>query len=120
MADRLLFIGWGSPVRGAETRALENFNDAMGLLGRMQQDGRIEGFNVALLTPNSELNGFVTIAGSAAQITALQSDEEFQRLTVMSTLCVDGIRHIQGYTNEGVAQQMALYTDAITRIPQHA
>ena len=79
MADRLLFIGWGTPVRGCEGRAMESFNDAMGLLGRMQQEGRIEGFNVVLLTPNSDLNGFVTVEGSAEQITALRDDEEFQR-----------------------------------------
>jgi hypothetical protein len=120
MADRMLFIGWGSPVRGGEARALENFSDAMGMLGRMQQEGRIEGFNVALLAPNSDLDGFVTIEGSAEQISALRSDEEFQRLTVMSTLCVDGIRHIEGYTNEGVAQQMALYAQAIEQVPQRA
>jgi hypothetical protein len=41
MADRMLFIGWGAPVRGLEERGLEVFNDAIGLLGRMQQDGRI-------------------------------------------------------------------------------
>ena len=47
MADRMLFIGWGTPVRGREERGLEVFNEALGLLGRMEQDGRIEGFDVA-------------------------------------------------------------------------
>lgn len=120
MADRLLFIGWGTPVRGAEGRALETFNEAMGLLGRMQQDGRIEGFNVMLLEPNSDLGGFITVLGSGAQISALRADAEFQRNTVDATLAVDGIRHIEGYTNEGVAQQMALYTEAISQVPQRA
>jgi hypothetical protein len=31
MADRLLFIGWGTPIPGREERALEVFNDTMGL-----------------------------------------------------------------------------------------
>jgi hypothetical protein len=103
-----------------ETRALENFNDAMGLLGRMQQEGRIEGFSVALQSPNSDLDGFVTIEGRAAQISALREDEEFQRLTTISTLCVDGVRHIDGYTNEGVASQLTMYTEALEQIPQRA
>ena len=53
MADRLLFIGWGPPVRGREERALEVFNESVGLYGRLQQDGRIDSFDVSLLRPNA-------------------------------------------------------------------
>jgi hypothetical protein len=118
MADRMLLIGWGSPVRGLEERALEVFNDAMGLLGRMQQDGRIESFNVVLLEPNSDLDGYIEIQGTSDQITSLRSDEEFQRNTIDATLSVDRIRHIEGYCNEGVAQQMSMYTEAISKVAQ--
>ena len=52
MADRVLFIGWGTPVRGREERALEVFNESLGLYGRMQQEGRIESFDVTLLGAN--------------------------------------------------------------------
>ena len=62
----------------------------------------------------------VTVEGSAEQITALRDDEEFQRNTINATLSVDGIRHIEGYTNEGVARQMTLYTEALSQIPQRA
>ena len=120
MADRVLFIGWGNPVRGAEHRALESFNEAMGLLGRMQQDGRMEGFDVALLEPNADLGGYVTVRGTADQIAGLRADEEFQRSTINAQLSVEGIRHIEGYTNEGVATQMALYQAAIAQVPQRA
>jgi hypothetical protein len=120
MADRMLFIGWGNPVRGAEERALEAFNDALGLLGRMQQDGRIEGFDVALLAPNADLGGYIAVQGSAEQIDGVRADEEFQRNTLNSQLAVEGIRHIEGYTNEGVAGQMALFQEAISRVPQRA
>ena len=120
MADRVLFIGWGSPVRGSEGRGLEVFNEALGLLGRMQQDNRIEGFDVCLLEPNGQLNGFVTARGSAAQIDALRADEEFQRSTIDAAMIVDNLRHIEGYTNEGVARQMAMYQEAISQVPQRA
>ena len=49
MADRMLLIAWGAPVRGLESRAIEVFNEALGILGRMQQDGRIEGFDAGAL-----------------------------------------------------------------------
>jgi len=58
MADRVLFISWGTAVRGREERGLEIFNEAVGILGRMQEEGRIEKFDVVLLDPNGELNGY--------------------------------------------------------------
>ena len=116
MADRVLFVGWTEAARGAEERALEAFNEGIGLAGRMQQDGRIEGFDVILLEPNSDLGGCLLIRGTAEQIAAVRADEEFQRNTIKAQLAVDGIRHIEGYTNEGIAAQMAMYQEAIAQV----
>ena len=120
MADRLLFISWGETVRGREDRALEVFNDAMGILGRMQQEGRIEKFDAVLLSPNGDIDGYIEVHGTAQQIAAVREDEEFIRNTVDAELCVDRIRHIEGYANEGVARMMALYQEAIAKVPQRA
>jgi hypothetical protein len=111
-------ISWGEPVRGREERALETFNDAMGLYGRMQQDGRIESFDVVLLNPNNDLGGFIALKGSTEQISALDQDEEFMRNMIDAGLCVDNLRFATGFTNEGIARQMELYQDAIGKVPQ--
>ena len=118
MADRVLFISWDAAVRGREVRGLEVFNEAMGMLGRMQQEGRIESFDVAILTPNGDMNGFVVIHGSVEQIAAMRQDEEFLRSTADAMLIVDNLTHIEGYANEGVARQMAIYQEAIDKVPQ--
>jgi hypothetical protein len=120
MSDRMLLITWGTPARGVEERAVEVFNEALGILGRMQQDGRIEKFDVALLEPNGELGGFIAIHGTAEQIMALRLDDEFRRNTTDATLTVDGIRHLEGSVNEGVARQMGLYQQQLTQVPQRA
>jgi hypothetical protein len=120
MADQVLVISWGSAVRGREERGLEVFNEALGLAGRMQQDGRIEGFDVVLLDPNGELNGYLELHGSAEQLAGVRQDEEFQRNTIDASLIVDGLKHTLGYTNEGVARQIALYQEAVARVPQTA
>lgn len=120
MADRMLFISWGEAVRGREGRAIEVFNEAIGLLGRMQQDGRIESFDVALLAPNSDMNGYAAVHGSAAQIDALKQDEEFVRNTADASMIVENLRHIDGYTNEAVAHRMGIFQDAIAKVPQHS
>lgn len=120
MADRMLFIGWGDVARGREERALEVFNEALGILGRMEQDGRIEGFDVALLMPNAGLDGYMQVRGTAAQIAAVRDDPEFMRNTVDAGLVVDGLRHIEGFCNDGVARQMAMYSEATARVGQTA
>jgi len=120
MADRVLFIGWSTPVRGLEERGLEVFNEALGLYGRMQQDGRIEGFDVTLLDPNGGLNGYMALRGSADQLGAARADSEFRRILIDASLVVDSLRVIEGYTNEGIAQQMAMYQEAIAKVPQRA
>jgi hypothetical protein len=47
-----------------------------------------------------------------------RQDEEFLRGTADATLIVDNFRHIEGYSNEGVARQMAIYQQAIDKVPQ--
>lgn len=120
MADRVLFIGWGNPVPGREERGLEVFNEALGLLGRMQQDGRVDGFDVALLDPNTDLGGYVVVRGSAEQIAGVRADDEFRRNMIDASLIVENLRHIEGFTNEGVAREMAMYQEAIAKVPQSA
>jgi hypothetical protein len=120
MADRVLFIGWGTPVRGAEEHGLEVFNEALGLYGRMQQDGRIEAFDVILLDPNGYLGGCFLLRGSAEQMVAVRDDTDFQRVMIDAGLIVDDLRISEGFTNEGIAPQMALYQEAIAKIPQRA
>lgn len=120
MADRVLFISWGQVVRGAEERSLEVFNEALGILGRAQQDGRIERFDVVLLGPNTELDGFIQVFGTTEQLIALQASDEFERNTVDAQLCVDAISHVMGYCNDGVARMMGIYQEAVSKVPQRA
>jgi hypothetical protein len=120
MADRVLFISWASVVRGREERALENFNETMGLYGRMQQDGRIESFDVALLNPSSGVDGYIEIHGSAEQLATLKETEDFQRALADASLIVEDLKMVDGYTNAGIAKQMEIYTEAIAKVPQSA
>src|SRR5215211_4002382 len=51
MAEAALFIGWGAPISGREATGLEIFNESVEYWGRLQQEGRIESFEVVLLYP---------------------------------------------------------------------
>ena len=118
MADRVLFIGWGETIPGREERSLEVFNEAVGIIGRMQQEGRIEKFDVVLFGPNSDLGGYMQLQGTEDQIAAVKADDEFRRNTADAQLIVAGLRHLEGVVNEGVAGEMAIYQEAITKVPQ--
>jgi hypothetical protein len=120
MADRVLFIGWGNPIPGREERGLEVFTEALGILGRRQQEGQIEKFDVLLLKPNTVLNGCISIEGTVEQIDALQEDEEFRRNTVEANLVVEGLCHLEGFANEGVSTAMDMYREAAAKVPQTA
>jgi hypothetical protein len=120
MADRMIFMSWTGVVRGREERAVEVFNESMGYYGRAQQEGRIESFDAALLVPNSTLDGYIQIHGSAEQLSALKEDEGYLRLMIDAGMIIEGMQIADGYTNEAVAQQMALYQEAIAKVPQTA
>jgi len=116
MADRVLFIGWGSPVRGREERGLEVFDEAVGLYGRMQQEGRIERFDVVLLSPNAELGGYMELHGSAVQLAAVRESEDFRRTIADAAMIVDDMRMVEGYTETGVAREMEIYRESIAAL----
>lgn len=117
MADRALFVGFGAPVRGREERAVEVFGEFLGMLGRMQSDGRIEGMDVSLLDPHGgDLGGFFMVHGSQAQCAALQGDEEFRRACIDASLIVDNFGVVPASTGEAVGREMGLYGEAVAKV----
>src|SRR3954468_20663396 len=92
MANAGLFIGWGQVVRNRETRALEVFNDTMAYYASLEQDGKIESWEVVLLEPHGgDLAGYVLLRGSEDQMNAVRFDEEFARRTTRADLIVEGL-----------------------------
>jgi hypothetical protein len=120
MADRVLLFSWGMPVRGREERAIEVFNESVGLYGKMQQQGRIQGFDVTLLEPSGQMQGYAQLHGSEDQLNAVRGSEDFQRLIADAQLIVDDVRLVSGVTNAGVAQRMGTFQEAVAKVPQSA
>ena len=48
MAEAALLIGWGEVVRGREKAALKTYNEVMEYWNGLQNDGRIQNFDVAV------------------------------------------------------------------------
>jgi hypothetical protein len=117
MADRALFVGFGAPVRGREERAIEVFNEFVGMFGRLQSEGRIEGMDVSLLDPHGgDLGGFFMVHGSEEQCAALPNDEEFRRAVIDASLIVENFGVVPAVTGEGVVREMGMYGDAVKKV----
>ena len=117
MADRALFVGFGEPVRGREERAIEVFNDFVGMFGRMQSDGRIEGMDVCLLDPHGgDLGGFFMVHGDEARCAQLANDEEFRRGCIDAGLIVENFGVVPARTGEAVGAEMQMYADAVRKV----
>jgi hypothetical protein len=84
----------------------------------MQQDGRIESFDVALLDPNDGIDGYVALRGSAQQIAAVRQDDEFRRLMTDASLIVDRLQVVDGVCDKGVEKEIAIYQEAAAKVPQ--
>lgn len=108
MADSILFIGWSTPVRGRERQSLTVFQESVSYWGKLQSDGKIESFDVALLAPHGgDLNGFAILRGEGEKLDEVRRDEEFQRLLTRANLIVEGLGAVPGVTGDELAAQMS-------------
>jgi ribosomal protein S18 acetylase RimI-like enzyme len=109
----MIYIAWGPPAPGCEQRTLELLDEAIGLYGRMQQEGLIDSFDVGLMKPNGETDGFVVLRGTEEQLGLVGADERFRRSVVAAKAAVQGLRVYPGYANTGVAEQLARYRESV-------
>ena len=114
MAEAGLFIGWGAPVRGREAKGLEVFNESVEYWGRLQQEGRIENFELVLLYPHGgDLGGFALLRGTHEQLNDVGGDEEFLRLTARAGLIIERLGVVRAALGDGLEQQIGIYQQAV-------
>ena len=108
MATGALMIGWGPPVRGREQKSLQVFSEAIQYYVRLQQQGTIESFEPVILQYHGgDLQGFVLLRGDREKLSALQSNEEFMRLSNRAALIVDNFGIINAYIGEELQRVLA-------------
>jgi hypothetical protein len=120
MAERVLIISWGQPVRGREQHGLEVFGESVAYYNGLRDAGRVASFEVMILDPNGLMNGCMLLGGSHAQLDSVREEERFRRLMIDASLIVDDLRIAEGYGSDGIEEAMGLYADAVGRVPQMA
>jgi hypothetical protein len=108
MADSILFLGWGTPVRGREREAINVFQESVEYWGRLQGEGKVESLQVALLGPHGgDLNGFAVLQGEAESLDEVQRSEEWQVLITRANLIVESLGVVPGVVGDELGAQLS-------------
>ena len=93
MSNAALFIRWGAPITGRETKALEVFNAVLEYNGRLQKEGKIAGHHTYLATTGNQTSfgGFMVTEGEVAQLRAMVDSKEFMTLLLKAQHCVANV-----------------------------
>ncbi|BCI84306.1 hypothetical protein MTY66_59310 [Mycolicibacterium sp. TY66] len=114
MSETGIWIAWGLPTPGRELHALAALRDARGYLQALVDDGRIEGFDVTVLRPQTtELGGFIHIKGTRVQIDILRRTGDFERWATGIQLIADRVAFVDSWVDRGIDHAIELYEDAL-------
>jgi len=95
---------------------VEVFGESVAYWGELQAEGRIERFDVTLLSPYGDLNGFAVLHGTHEQFAELVEEERWIRSVVNAQLVIEDLRIIEGITGEALAEQMGIYREAASQM----
>jgi len=114
MAEAALCTHWGTPIPGREKQALKVFNETVQWWAGVQQEGKIERFDVTVLAPSGgEVAGFLVARGTAEQIDSLRRSKEYQQQLARAQLIATHLSVTDAYVDEGLAQIMSQYQEVI-------
>lgn len=113
MAGEELFIGWGPVVRGREQTAIKVFQETIEFHGKLQQDGKIDGFDAHLIAPHGgDLAGFIMLHGERSKLDDVRNSEDFERLIARAGSVVDQVGVLNAYSGEALGQTMGRFQAA--------
>jgi hypothetical protein len=112
MAIGALLVGWGEIIPGREKAAQATLNNAMQYIIRLQQEGKIDRFEVVALEPHgSDLNGFVFITGDRETVAQLRAEDEFVSVMVGVQLVHRNVRVVGAYTGAEMQSLFAMWDE---------
>jgi hypothetical protein len=116
MAEAALCSVWGSAIPGREKQALNVFNDMVQWWSGLQQEGKIERFDVTILAPSGgDVAGFLVARGTAAQLDALRRRKDYQQQLARALLVASHLNVADAYVDEGLADLMGQYQEVLEK-----
>lgn len=119
MAGEGLFLGWGQVVRGREQLALEVFQESIAFYAKLQEEGKIDGFEPVLLAPHAgDLAGFIMMYGEQSSLDSIRSSPEFLRIVSRAGAVVDNLGVVSSYRGEALGESMGIFGEVAQGLPQ--
>ena len=114
MAEVALCTVWGDPIPGREKQALNVYNEAMQYWAALQQEGKIERFDVTVLAlSGGDMVGFLVVRGTAKQINSVRRSKEFQQYIARGQLVASHVSVARAYVDEELAQFVGWYQKVV-------
>jgi len=83
--------------------------------GKAQHDGHIESHETVFLGPHGgDLGGFTLVRGSEAQIAALRTEDEFERIITRAALVVRNVGVVDAALGDGLQDAIGVYQAAVS------
>jgi hypothetical protein len=109
MSEAGIWIAWGLPTQGRETRALDLLRESRDYLERLRVDGLIERFDIVVLRPQT------TELGSQEQIDSMRHNRDFEVWVNRVQLVADRVGIVDAWVDEGIGEAIDLYDEALRK-----
>lgn len=107
MGDSVIFFGWNRSVPGREQQSAELFQEFLGFLGGMQEQGAIDSFETVFLNLHGgDLNGFFLIRGERDSLEAMTNTEAWLNYVTRAGLYLENAGYVRGVTGATVMEWM--------------
>jgi hypothetical protein len=105
--NNAVMFGWNRPVVGREGMAGELFAHTMGYLEKLRTSSLIESYEPVVLDMHGgDLNGFIMIKGSHAQLDAMLTSDEFVDITLRAGQYLTNVGVITAHSGLPVVQNL--------------
>jgi hypothetical protein len=119
MVKGALFVSWGDVIPGREKAARLRFSAALQYCARMQEEGKIDTFEVVGLEPHGgDLAGFILVKGDRDALAQLRSDTEFVRMIESAQLVHTRVGVLGAYTGAEMESLVEIWYEQFEKLIQ--
>jgi len=105
-----LLISWGEIYPGREEQAMGLFSEVVAYDGKLQEEGRIHGFEPFVLGAHGGgLRGFIIVRGTPEQITTVRHEDEFLAYVIRAEMLMKDVGVEELYFGEELGHVLELF-----------
>lgn len=114
MSNAAVYVRWGRPTTGRETKSLEVFGQALEFYGTLKSKGKISEFRTYFATNGAmaQFGGFMLIEGTVAQCRELVDGDDFQKILIKAHHVVDNLEVVHMSMGEEIQKTIGRVLDA--------